>query len=178
MRHLDNNPICWIAVLLAGLLGGCGGDVPPGGKAAVGLATIQGKVISDEGPITSGAVKVTDARGQTLTTAQIGKDSRFRIQVPSGAAYPVVLSVDMGEGKMLEAAITSSLAVEQDITPYSDLVVKSARSLGGVTPENIARAAGGAIGQRGQRAAGFAAESPTPTSGPRLKHASGGGHGH
>lgn len=175
MRHA--NLIPWLlATMLFGLLGGCGSDATTG-NAALGPVTIQGKVISDEGPVTSGVVKAVNAQGQTLTTTELKGDSRFRIQIPSDATYPVILSASFGEDKSLEAAITSSLATEQDITPYSDLVVKSARALGGVTPENIARAAGGAIGQRGQRAAGFAGETTTPV-GPRLKRSSGGDHGH
>lgn len=175
MRHA-NNLIHWLfAMMLFGLLGGCGSDAPP--NAAFGPVTIRGKVISDEGPVTSGTIRAVNAQGQTLTSAELKGDPHFRIQIPGDAVYPVILSASFGEDKTLEAAVTSSMATEQDITPYSDLVVKSARSLGGVTPENIARAAGGAIGQRGQRIAGFAGETATPV-GPRLKRSSGGDHGH
>jgi hypothetical protein len=165
-----------IVSLMLLLLAGCGNESKT--SAAGGPTLVQGKILSDEGPVSEAVVKAIDAKGQTLASVKQHGDSRFRIQIPADAAYPVLLSATFGQGQTLEAVITNSLASEQDITPYSDLVVKSARTLGGLTPENIARAARGAIGQRGQRAAGFAGETPTPPSGSRPKHASGGGHGH
>ncbi len=164
-----------LSLMLLFLLAGCGNDNKT--SSALSLSIVRGKILSDEGPVSKAVVKAIDAKGKTLASVE-QQDSRFRIQIPADAAYPVLLSATFGEGQTLEAAITNSLATEQDITPYSDLVVKSARSLGGLTPENIARAAGGAIGQRGQRSAGFAGEAPTPPSSSRPKHGSSGGHGH
>ncbi|GAB6068333.1 hypothetical protein JCM13664_16520 [Methylothermus subterraneus] len=163
------------ALLLAGFLAGCGND---NAGNVVGPTIIQGKVVSDEGPVRQAVIQALDAQGRVLSRLTLQGDPHFRIPIPADAAYPVVLSARFDADKTLEAVVTSSLAVEQDITPYSDLVVKSARTLGGLTPENIARAAGGAIGQRGQRTAGFAAEAAAPPSGPRLKRSSGGDHGH
>ncbi len=171
------NLIHWLAAaLLSSFLGGCGSDTGTSNIAA-GPATLQGKIINDKGPVTEAVVKALDAQGRTLTSTRLKGDSHFRIQIPANALYPVVLSATFGDHETLEAVVTSSAAVEQDITPYSDLVVKSARSQGGLTLENIARAARGAIGQRGQRTAGFAGETPAPV-GPRLKRSSGGDHGH
>ncbi len=171
------NLIYWLAaIFLSSTLGGCGSDTGTATTAA-GPATIQGKVMSDKGPVTEGVVKAVDSQGRTLTNLRLTGDSNFRIQIPSDASYPVVLSATFGNGETLEAVVTSSVATEQDITPYSDLVVKSARSQGGLTLENIARAARGAIGQRGQRIAGFAAETAPPPA-TRIKRSSGGDHGH
>lgn len=170
------NLIHWLAAaLLSGPLGGCGSDTGTSDIAA-GPATIQGKIISDKGPVTEAVVKAVDPQGITLASTRLKGGSHFRIQIPANAPYPVVLSATFGD-ETLEAVVTSSAAVEQDITPYSDLVVKSARKQGGLTLENIARAARGAIGQRGQRSAGFAGQT-TPPAGPRLKRGSGDDHGH
>lgn len=165
-----------VAALLSGFLGGCGSDTGTS-NTALGRATIQGKVISDKGPVAEAVVKAIDSQGRTLTSTKLQGDSHFRLQIPSNTPYPVVLSATFGDDETLEAVVTSSAAVEQDITPYSDLVVKSARNQGGLTPENITRAARGAIWQRGQRYAGFAEQTTTPAVS-RIKRSAGGDHGH
>ena len=68
------------------------------------------------------------------------------MNIPADTAYPVFLEI-AGHDELLEAVVIDSSAVKQDITPMSSLVVRSARDLGGVTKENMARAAINAISQ-------------------------------
>ncbi|GAB4366342.1 MAG: hypothetical protein Kow0060_23920 [Methylohalobius crimeensis] len=136
----------WLGLsLLTLVLAGCGNGTD---SVSSGPATIRGQVISDQGPVKTAAIKAVDSRNRTLATTEVGRDAHFRIQLPADTAYPVVLTATLPNGKTLEAVAGGSLVSEQNISSYTDLVVKSARQLGGLTPENIARAAGGAINQR------------------------------
>ncbi|HEB78064.1 MAG TPA: carboxypeptidase regulatory-like domain-containing protein [Methylothermaceae bacterium] len=110
--------------------------------------TIRGLVSDDRGPVPFAEIEATDEDGRLKATATAEQDGHFQITIPPTAPYPLLLVAKLPNGKELLAVVTSNQVVEQDISPYTDLVVKNARQLGGLTPGNIAKAAGAAINMR------------------------------
>lgn len=133
-----------VAMLL--LLGGCGESSNDKGPATGTYSHIEGIVTDRDGPITSGKIIIKDKNGAAVTSVALNGESRYSVNIPADTAYPVFLEI-AGHDELLEAVVIDSSAVKQDITPMSSLVVRSARDLGGVTKENMARAAINAISQ-------------------------------
>ncbi len=133
-----------IAILLT--IAGCGDQTS--GSGGSGPVTIRGLVSDDRGPVPYAPIEATDEDGRLKATAAAGEDGHFEITIPATATYPLLLVAKLPNGKQLSAVVTSNQVAEQDISPYTDLVVKTARQLGGLTPGNIARAAGAAINMR------------------------------
>ncbi len=138
----------FIFILTALLITGCSEDSTPAVSSQETPAMIEGSVFDDHGRVGKATIEVVDKNERHLATATLQDDGQFHIKVPAGAAYPVILKAKLSNGKVLEAVVTSNQVVELDITPHTDLVVKSARLRGGLTPENIAGAAGAAINMR------------------------------
>ncbi len=137
-----------LPILFAFLVAGCesGGQSSSAKKATV----IRGLVIGEEGPAESARIEAIDSRSQVIAKAEVKGEGLYQISLPANANYPVLLKATLPKerNKVLQAVVTSDLVEEQDISPMTDLVVKSALGQGGLTPENIARAAGAAINQR------------------------------
>jgi len=129
------------------LLTGCSEDSSPISSQST-PAKIEGQVFDDHGKVKKATIDVLDKTERRLTTVELQGDGHFRIRIPASAGYPVVLKAKLEMGKILEAVVTNNQVKEQDISPYTDLVVKSARLRGGLTPENITGAAGAAINMR------------------------------
>jgi len=108
-------------------------------------AILSGSV--GDGPITNAQIKITDSTGAVLGTAVSDTTASYTIDVPQGAAYPVVVEAtggtDMVSGTspdftLLSVALDSS-ANTVNINPFSTLIVKTAQSMaGGLTAGNIA----------------------------------------
>ncbi len=130
------------------LLTGCSQESTSSGSDRTQPAMIEGGVFDDHGPVKQATIEAVDKNERRLATVKLQEDGDFRIKIPASAAYPVLLRAKLPNGKLLEAVVTSNQVVELDITPHTDLVVKSARLRGGLTPENIAGAAGAAINMR------------------------------
>jgi hypothetical protein len=133
-----------VAMLL--LLGGCGESSNDKRASTGAYSRIEGIVTDRDGPITSGKIIIKDKNGAAITSVTLNGDSKYSADIPANAAYPVFLEIDERD-ELLEAVVLDPTAVKQDITPMSSLVVRSARDLGGVTKENMARAAINAISQ-------------------------------
>jgi len=137
----------FLSTLLA--LGGCGDSSHPGSSQSAAPASITGIVLQDETPITKARIEATDSAGKVIAYTEVGGDGHYRIAIPVGAKYPVVLSASFeGEGSPLKAAVTSDLATDQNISSVTTIVVNTAMNLGGLTEINLAKAAGAAISQR------------------------------
>ena len=137
----------FLSTLLA--LGGCGDSSHPGSSQSAAPASITGIVLQDETPITKARIEATDLAGKVIANTEVGGDGHYRIAIPVGAKYPVVLSASFeGEGSPLKAAVTSDLATDQNISSVTTIVVNTAMNLGGLTEINLAKAAGAAISQR------------------------------
>jgi len=128
------------------MLGGCGESPNGKGPATVAYSHVEGIVTDRDGPVTSGKITVKDKNGAAVATVLLDGDSKYSVNIPANTAYPIYLEV-AGHDELLEAVVIDASAVKQDITPMSSLVVRSARDLGGVTKENMARAAINAISQ-------------------------------
>ncbi|BCX88422.1 hypothetical protein MIN45_P0791 [Methylomarinovum tepidoasis] len=139
-------PFFWLIFILGLALGGCSED--NGSATGRGPTTIKGLVSDDNGPVPLAVIEATDEQGRLLATTDADASGHFEITIPATAPYPLLLVARLPDNKQLLAVVTSNQVVEQDISPYTDLVVKSARQLGGLTPENIAKAAGAAINMR------------------------------
>ena len=136
----------WLTLILGLVLGGCSED--RSSITGSGPTTIRGLVSDDNGPVPLAVVEATDEDGRLLATADADSTGHFEITIPATAPYPLLLVAKLPNDKRLQAVVTSRQVAEQDVSPYTDLVVKSARQLGGLTPENIAKAAGAAINMR------------------------------
>jgi hypothetical protein len=137
----------FLSTLLA--LAGCGDSSHSGSSQSSAPASITGIVLQDETPITKAKIEAMDAAGKVIANTEVGGDGHYRISIPVGAKYPVVLSARFeGEGSPLKAAITSDLATDQNISSVTTIVVNTAMNLGGLTETNLAKAAGAAISQR------------------------------
>ncbi|QSA99196.1 hypothetical protein JWZ97_18685 [Methylococcus sp. EFPC2] len=144
-----------LAVSLAAsglMLTGCGGDGTGGSSVSAKIeAKIGGTVSDNKGPVHTGRIEVTDKNGAPLTSVDF-EGGRYSVTVPAGATYPIVItahpSPDSPSTDPVKAAVTSAIADRQDISPVTTYVVDNALAIGGLTPENIAKASGGAIGMR------------------------------
>lgn len=187
MKHFRReqfSTLAGILLLSAALIGGCdsgtgGGASSASVQTATKSAKLTGVVINQAGPISEGKIEVTDARGQSVASASLpGTSNKYTLTVPTGVAYPIVLTAKPANGgESVKAVVTGPEAEMMDITTVSTLVVDTARQLGGLTAQNIARASGGAIGQRmsqgGGAGAGGAGGGPGNSSGGVAR---GGGH--
>jgi hypothetical protein len=135
-----------VSILLALLaISACGND--SGDKASPAKSTvITGLASSRDGVIASGQVDVKTLSGQQVAKAQLNTNGEFKVTIPGGTSFPILLTVQ-DEDELLEAVVMSPLAQKQDISDMSTLVVQSARDLGGINKENMARAAINAIRQ-------------------------------
>jgi hypothetical protein len=144
----------WTTMLaLAGFFGGC----DSGGSGSMSApstteAKISGNVSDETGPVTRGRLEVTDKNGRVVASTELQDSNHYDVAIPAGTAYPIVITVfppaDAVSTAPVKAVVTSEIADRQDITAVSTIVVDSALALGGLTPENIAKASGGAIGLR------------------------------
>lgn len=166
----------WTTMLaLAGLLGGCdsGGGSGSMSVSSTTDAKISGNVSNEAGPITHGRLEVTDKNGKVVASTELQGSNHYEVTIPAGTTYPIVITVfppaDAISTAPVKAVVTSEIADRQDVTAVSTIVVDSALALGGLTPENIAKASGGAIGLRqtsgASAAAGGAGAGPGQSGG-------------
>lgn len=148
-------------------------------------AKIEGNIQDQHGPIMNSRLEVTDKSGSAIQSTELTDNNHYSIKVPAGTSYPIVLTAyPLGESAAnsapVKAVITSPLADRMDVTDVSTIVVDSARSLGGLTAENIAKASGAAIGlrQREGVSAGAGGGGAGPgQSGGGVSRGGHGGHG-
>ena len=140
-----------LLVPMLAVLAGCG-DSGSSRSTAVAEDKIGGIVRDDEGPINKARIEAKDSKGAIVAKAEISGGNHYSLTLPANTAYPVVLSAyPEGSDEVLKAAVTSSLAEEQEISDITTLVVDTALSLGGLTEKNLTKAAGAAISQRRSR---------------------------
>lgn len=138
-----------ILIALPLLLSGCDASNSPSSKSSPTESAITGLVLDDDTPITQGKIEAADRNGKVIASATINGDAHYRLKLPAGSAFPVVLTASPeGETRTLKAAVTSDLVSEQDISSVTTIVVETAMNLGGLTETNLAKAAGAAISQR------------------------------
>ncbi len=173
MHSLRVLPLAIAALLVSGCDSGPAGSGVS--EPAASEAKIAGNVQDVHGPVMDAKIEVRDKNGQLVATTQLSGSNQYSITVPAGVVYPILLTALPPEGSkssVVKAAVTSPLADRIDITDVTTLVVDSALTLGGLTPENIAKASGGAIGLRQRQ--GVSAASGGGGAGPGQ---SGGGTG-
>lgn len=130
-------------------LTGCGDSTSSSASKTVSVDSIEGLVINEAGPVASGKIEGKDRDGRVIAKTELNGDGHYKLVIPVGSAYPLVLhAYPSGSDETLTAVVTSELAEEQDISQVSTIVVETAMSLGGLTEANIAKAAGAAIAQR------------------------------
>lgn len=182
---LMKSGLCALSIALAGaLMGGC--DSSPSGSSSASApatdeANISGNVQDIHGPLMEAKIEVRDKNGQIVTTTQLtGGSNHYAIKVPAGTIYPILLTATPPQGSnssVVKAAVTSPLADRIDITDVTTLVVDSAMTLGGLSPENIAKASGGAIGLRQRQGVSASAGGGGAGPGQSGGGVSRGGHG-
>jgi hypothetical protein len=173
-------------LLLAVGLAGCddGSKSSSSGPSTM-EAKIEGNIQDQHGPIMNSRLDVADKSGRVIQSTELSENNHYSIRVAAGTAYPIVLTatptgVSAANSSAVKAVINSPLADRMDITDVSTIVVDSAISLGGLTPENIAKASGAAIGlrQREGVSAGAGGGGAGPgQSGGGVSRGGHGGHG-
>lgn len=141
-------PVLALALAVSAMSGGCGES---GTSAPPKPSRISGHVSNDDGPVNKARIEAKDAKGQLAAKTELqGGSNNYQITLPVDTAFPVILTAypDATPNEVLKAAVSSSLAAEQDISPVSTIVVDTALSLGGINEANLAKAAGAAISLR------------------------------
>ncbi len=133
-------------------LGGCGDNTPSSSPSQTATQTrLSGHVSNDDGPVLKARVEAKDAKGSVVAKTELqGGANNYQLTLPAGTAFPVILTAypEATPGEPLKAAVSSSLAAEQDLSPVSTIIVDTALSLGGINEANLAKAAGAAIALR------------------------------
>jgi len=132
-------------------LAACGDNAPSASSPAAATPTrLSGHVSNDDGPVLKAHVEAKDAKGSVVAKAELQGANNYQLTLPVGTAYPVILTatLEAAPNEPLKAAVSSSLAAEQDISPVSTIIVDTALSLGGLNEANLAKAAGAAISLR------------------------------
>lgn len=182
---LVKSGLCALSIAIGAILmSGCDGGSSGGSSVsapATEEAKISGNVQDIHGPIMEGKVEVKDKNGQVVLTTQLGGGSNhYSVTVPAGTTYPILLIATPVAGtnsQVVRAVVTSPLADRMDITDITTLVVDAAEQLGGLTPENIAKASGGAIGLRQRQGVSAGAGGGGAGPGQSGGGVSRGGHG-
>jgi hypothetical protein len=147
------NTRLFVLCLGAGLwLAACGDNAPSSSSPPAAAPTrLSGHVSNDDGPVLKARIEAADAKGSVVARAELpGGANSYQLTLPAGTAFPVILTAyaEAAPNAPLKAAVPSALAVEQDISPVSTIVVDTALSLGGIDEANLAKAAGAAIALR------------------------------
>lgn len=145
--------VCAVTLAVAGLvISGCDNG-PAGSSSGVSPmeAKISGTVADHKGPVAEGRIEVKDKSGSVVATTAFS-GSMYSVSVPASATYPIVItalpSSDSASTEPVKAVVTSPIADRMDVSSVTTYVVDNAMALGGLTPENLAKASGGAIGMR------------------------------
>lgn len=152
---MNGNLARWQRLLLAAIVAASAAcDSSPSASHSAGSARVStqltGHVLNDDGPVTAAMIEATDAAGVVAAHTELKGDSVYRLTIPAGTRYPLVLTAypQGAPEEPIKAAVASADAVEQDISAVTTIVVETALSLGGLTEGNLAKAAGAAIAQR------------------------------
>ena len=98
-----------------------------------------------DGPIVGADIRVEDADGELIFEGLSDETANYRFDVPDGTRLPVTVRVSGGtdlvtsrgaDFEMLSVAFSSG-PTTLNVSPYTTLAVKTARCLGGISPENI-----------------------------------------
>ena len=119
---------------------------------------LKGLVSNDKQTIKNGRVEATDLRGQILATSLLIENARYRIELPAGTAYPVILTAfSSSDSEQLRVVVTDPTLVNFDITSLTTSIADQAKKMGGYTKTNLQRAAMGgvAVPDRDRTQAGF-----------------------
>lgn len=133
------------------LLGGCGSQPQPSTLAKssqekyVAIATLQGLVTDDSGPLKTGIVRALRDSGEVLASVELKDSPRYSLEIPAGTQLPILLAYYPSAGasddqRMIAAAVHAN-ASKYDINPSSTRIAKQAKALGGYTHNNLVRAA-------------------------------------
>ena len=130
-------------------LTGCGDAKSPQPSKSTSASQISGIVLQEEEPISKGQIEAKDRGGQKIAQGQWVSENHYSVSLPAGTLYPVVISVvPEGHEESLKAAVVSPGNLTQDITSTTSKLVDNAMVLGGITEDNLAKAARGAISAR------------------------------
>ncbi|ADE15748.1 conserved hypothetical protein [Nitrosococcus halophilus Nc 4] len=122
----------------------CSEAEKPASKPAVPVS-ISGSMTGEDGPVKEAKLTATDRNGEVIATVEVNSGPRYRIELPAGVAYPVIISalyprstkvVESGQGE-IKAAIMKASSSTVELSPKSTSIVDIAMARGGLTPENF-----------------------------------------
>ncbi len=132
-----------MAVMLTGILGGCGGG---SSTAPVAPIRISGSV--GDGPVVDANITVFDAGGTEVARGTAFSTSRYQIAVPAGARLPLRVVAtggrDLVTGRPVEfelmSMVTDTGAQTVNLSPISSLISHAAKCSGVVGARSLASA--------------------------------------
>jgi len=135
------------------------------------VATLEGLVTDDNGPVKSGVVKALTEKGEVLASVELADSPRYRLEIPAGTLLPIVLayypSANSSDDKRMIAAAVHANKSLYDINPSSTRIAKQAKAMGGYTHNNLVRAAeaSGIVPADNKTTAGFRGDPTTQYGG-------------
>jgi hypothetical protein len=139
------------SVLLALIINGCDSkpqttavskDIP---EKYASVATLQGLVADDNGPVKSGVVTAKTEKGELLASTELDGSPRYSLEIPAGTELPLILSyapsANAGEDQRMISVVVHAGASKFDINPLTTRITKQAKALGGYNHRNLVRAA-------------------------------------
>jgi hypothetical protein len=140
------------------LLGGCGQDEPTAPlikkpvKKFSKLTTLKGTVYDDKKTIKAGLIKVTNEKGNVITTTELQNDKHYTVEIPADTTLPIILTFyPKGANKdQLISVGVDPYVKTYDITPRTTAIAEYAKSLGGYTHSNILQAANSGVSAPGR----------------------------
>ncbi|ABA57358.1 conserved hypothetical protein [Nitrosococcus oceani ATCC 19707] len=115
--------------------------------------TISGSMNGEDGPIKEAKLTATDSHGEVITTAEVSGRARYQLELPAGAAYPVIISAiyprstkieKSGQGEV-KAVVMEASSSTVELSPRSTAIVNMALARGGLTLENFKAASAAAL---------------------------------
>lgn len=101
-----------------------------------------------DGPITGATVSVLDANGATLMQTQSDMQANYRVEIPIGAIFPLVVKAQGGTDMVtatppsftLYSVVNNPFSNIVNINPFSTIIYKAAATMpGGLTTANLSQ---------------------------------------
>jgi hypothetical protein len=121
---------------------------PSSAKRSTTEILVIGQVVREEKLMPHTEVQAKDRNGNLITHTPLDSANHFSLKLPKGIVYPVILSVRPDEQSTeLKAAVLNETVNAQDISSTTTTLVDNAMVLGGLTEQNLSKAAQGAMTQ-------------------------------
>lgn len=110
---------------------------------------LKGKVSSEDKTFDDGKIIVTNDKGKTITTAQLGNGNHYSVTIPKNTVLPLILTFypknKNNSDKLVAVALYPAIKV-YDINDTTTAIASTAKTRGGYTHKNMVFAADNLVG--------------------------------